>query len=140
MAATFIQSEPSMGNTTLPTDAGTLIRGEEWGIDNVLANCIVQTENITESRMTDDTLDQKGSLVSQLDFDARWDLNLTFIGDSAKLPVTGESSDISVGDTTFTYGGFKWKITSVAYTGTYNGKKQYTLTAFRTKHWPQQGS
>ena len=136
--ASFIESNPSMGETTLPTNAGTLIRTEEWGIDNVLSNCIIQTENITESRMTDDTLDQKGSLVSQLDYDARWDLNLTFIGDSAKLPVTGDSSGIAVGDMTFEYAGNKWKITSVAYTGTYNGKKQYTLTAFRTKHWPQQ--
>ena len=136
--ATFLESNPSMGETTLPTSAGTLIRTEEWGIDNVLSNCIVQTENITESRMTDDTLDQKGSLVSQLDYDARWDLNLTFIGDSAKLPVTGDSSGIAVGDMTFEYAGNKWKITSVAYTGTYNGKKQYTLTAFRTKHFPAQ--
>ena len=136
--AEFIESNPSMGETTLPADAGTLIRTEEWGIDNVLSNCIIQTENITESRMTDDTLDQKGSLVSQLDYDARWDLNLTFIGDSAKLPVTSDSSGIAVGDMTFSYAGKKWKITSVAYTGTYNGKKQYTLTAFRTKHFPQQ--
>ena len=138
--AEFIESNPSMGETTLPTNAGTLIRTEEWGIDNVLSNCIIQTENITESRMTDDTLDQKGSLVSQLDYDARWDLNLTFIGDSAKLPVTGDSSGIAVGDMTFEYAGKKWKITSVAYTGTYNGKKQYTLTAFRTKHFPLQGA
>lgn len=134
----FIESIPSMGDATFPTDAGTLIRSEEWGIDNVLSNCIIQTENITESRMTDDTLDQKGSLVSQLDYDARWDLNLTFIGDSAKLPVTGDSSGIAVGDMTFEYANKKWKITSVAYTGTYNGKKQYTLVAFRTKHFPAQ--
>ena len=136
--ATFIESIPSMSDATLPTNAGELIRSEEWGIDNVLSNCIIQTENITESRMTDDTLDQKGAIVSQLDYDARWDLNLTFIGDSAKLPVTGDSSGIAVGDMTFSYAGNKWKITSVAYTGTYNGKKQYTLTAFRTKHFPQQ--
>ena len=138
--AEFIESNPSMGETTLPTNAGELIRTEEWGIDNVLSNCIIQTENITESRMTDDTLDQKGSLVSQLDYDSRWDLNLTFIGDSAKLPVTGDSSGIAVGDMTFEYASKKWKITSVTYTGTYNGKKQYTLVAFRTKHWPQQSS
>lgn len=136
--ADFIESKPSMGETTFPLSAGTLIRTEEWGIDNVLSNCIVQTENITESRMTDDTLDQKGSLVSQLDYDSRWDLNLTFIGDAAKLPVTGDSSGVAVGDMTFEYAGKKWKITSVAYTGTYNGKKQYTLTAFRTKHFPAQ--
>lgn len=136
--ATFIESTPSMGDVTHPTNAGTLIRTEEWGIDNVIENCIIQTENITESRMTDDTLDQKGALVSQLDYDSRWDLNLTLIGDSDKLPVTGDSTGIAVGDMTFEYAGHKWKITSVAYTGTYNAKKQYTLTGFRTKHFPAQ--
>ena len=29
--AEFIESNPSMGETTLPTNAGTLIRSEEWG-------------------------------------------------------------------------------------------------------------
>ena len=134
--AEFIESNPSMGETTLPTNAGTLIRTEEWGIDNVLSNCIIQTENITESRMSDVTQDQKGATISILDYDAQWDLNLTVIGDSAKLPITGDSSTFAVGDTTFTYASKKWKVTSVAYTGTYNGKKQYTLTAFRTKHFP----
>ena len=137
MAATFIQTDELTGNV-IPTGAGTLIRKEEWGIDNIISDCIIQTENITESRMTDDTLDQKGALVSQLDYDSRWDLNLTFIGDSDKLPVTGDSSGIAVGDMTFSYGGHKWKITSVVYNGTYNAKKQYTLTAFRTSNFPAQ--
>ena len=138
MAATYIQSTPSMGDATLPTTAGELIRGEEWGIDNVLANCIIQSENITESRVTDITQDQKGAVVSELDYDARWDMTLTLIGDSAKLPVTGDETAFAVGDTTFTYAGKKWKIDSCAYTGTYNGKKQYTVTAHRTKNFPAQ--
>ena len=135
--AEFIESNPSMGETTLPTNAGTLIRTEEWGIDNVLSNCIVQTENITESRMSDVTQDQKGATISILDYDSQWDLNLTVIGDSAKLPITGDSSTLAVGDTTFTYAGHKWKLESVSYTGTYNGKKQYNIVARRWKHFPQ---
>ena len=141
MAATYIQSVPSMGDATLPTNAGDLIRGDElgeWGIDNVLANCIIQSENITESRVTDITQDQKGAVVSELDYDARWDMTLTLIGDSSKLPVTGDETAFTVGDTTFTYAGKKWKIDSCAYTGTYNAKKQYTVTAHRTKHFPAQ--
>lgn len=136
--ATYIQSVPSMADATLPTNAGELIRGEEWGIDNILADCIIQTESITESRVTDVTQDQKGAVVSELDYDARWDMSLTLIGDSAKLPVTGDSTSIAVGDTTFTYAGHKWKVDSVAYTGTYNAKKQYVLTGHRTKHFPTQ--
>ena len=138
MAATYIQSIPSMGDATLPTNAGELIRSEEWGIDNILSNCIIQSENITESRVTDITQDQKGAVVSELDYDVRWDMTLTLIGDSNKLPVTGDETTFAVGDTTFTYAGKKWKIDSCAYTGTYNAKKQYTVTAHRTKHFPAQ--
>ena len=55
MAQTFIESVPSMSGTTQPSNAGELIRGDEWGIDNILSNCIIQSEEITESRMTDVT-------------------------------------------------------------------------------------
>lgn len=34
--ATFIQSEPSVNGVTLPANAGTLIRGSQWGIDAAL--------------------------------------------------------------------------------------------------------
>lgn len=53
--ATLIQSEPSMNGTTKPTDAGSLIRGEEWGIDNTLSGFIIQSEDITEEVITDTT-------------------------------------------------------------------------------------
>lgn len=137
--AEYIQTDPSIGTTgTLPSTAGGLIRQEEWGIDNTLDDCIILSEDITETRSTDDTYDQKGALVSQLDYDVRWDLNLSIIGDSAKLPVTGNSTSIAVGDMTFSYASHKWKITSCTYTGTYNGKKTYSLTAFRTFNFPSQ--
>lgn len=55
MAQTFIESVPSMSGTTHPTNAGELIRGEEWGVDNMISNCIIQSEDITESRVTDTT-------------------------------------------------------------------------------------
>ena len=64
MAATFIQSEPSVNGVTLPTNAGTLIRGDQWGIDATLSGFIIQDVTINETRVTDDTLDQKGALVS----------------------------------------------------------------------------
>lgn len=136
--ATYIQSEPSMAGGTLPTNAGTLIRGDEWGIDNVLSDCIIQSENITESRVTDQTQDQKGAVVSELDYDCRWDLTLSLIGDSEKLPVTGDSTSIAVGDTTFNYGGHTWKVASCSYTGGYASKKMYQVTAYRYKNFPAQ--
>ena len=39
--ATFIESEPSMNGTTNPASAGTLIRGEQWGIDATLSGFII---------------------------------------------------------------------------------------------------
>lgn len=55
----------------------------------------------------------------------RWDLSLTLIGDSDKMPVTGDGSNFQVGDMTFEYGSHKWKLTSCTYTGSYNNKKMY---------------
>lgn len=138
MAQTFIESVPSMSGTTLPLNAGELIRGAEWGIDNILSNCIIQSEEITESRMTDVTQDQKGAVVSELDYDKRFDLTLTLIGAANKLPVTGDSTSIAVGDTTFSYGNHKWKVASCTYTGSYNNKKTYQVTGYRYTNFPSQ--
>ena len=70
--ATFIQSEPSMNDTTNPASAGTLIRGSQWGIDSTLSGFIIQDVQINEERVTDTTQDQKGAVVSQLDYDSHW--------------------------------------------------------------------
>lgn len=114
-----------------PTDAGTLIRGNEWGIDNTLSGFIVQSEDIAEEVITDTTQDQKGAVVSQLDYDQHWTLTLGVIGDTdATLP--------EVGDITFEYAGNKWKVLTVTYTGAYNDKKKWSITAERYRLWPSQ--
>ena len=129
--ATIINSSPSFGNGTLPANAGSLIRGEEWGIDNTLTGFIVQSEDISEEVITDTTQDQKGAVVSQLDYDKHWTLSLGVIGDTAAtLP--------EVGDTTFTYGGNKWKVTNVTYAGSYQDKKKWTISAERWYNFPAQ--
>lgn len=125
-----------MGGTTLPANAGSIIRGDEWGIDNTLANCIIQTENITEEAITDQTQDQKGAIVSELDYDHHWTLSLTVLCDSSTAPITGSGSAFTVGDTAFSYGGNTWKLKTVAYTGSYNAKKQYVITAERWTNFP----
>ena len=129
--ATFIQSSPSLSGGTLPTNAGELVRGAEWGIDNTLSGFIVQSEDITEEVITDTTQDQKGAVVSQLDYDKHWTLNLGVIGDTeASLP--------EVGDTAFVYNGNTWKVTNVTYTGAYNDKKKWSIAAERWYNWPAQ--
>ena len=132
-----IESVPSMGGTTLPANAGDLIRGNEWGIDNTLADCIIQSENITEEAITDQTQDQKGAVVSELDYDHHWTLSLTLLCDKEKAPITGTGSAFDVGDYTMTYAGNKWKVKTVAYTGSYNAKKQYVVTAERWTNFPK---
>lgn len=130
--ATFINSSPSLSGGTLPTKAGELIRGDEWGIDNTLSGFIIQSEDITEEVITDTTQDQKGAVVSQLDYDKHWTLSLGVIGDTeATLP--------EVGDTTFEYpAGTKWKVTNVTYAGSYQDKKKWTIAAERWYNFPAQ--
>ena len=132
--ATFIQTAELSG-TLLPTGAGEIIRKEQYGIDAVLSGYIIQNVSISKSRTTDDTYDQKNSLVSQLDTDERYDLNMTVIGGSDE---DASLDGLVVGDTTFTWNGKKWKITSCTYNGVYNDKKSYSLTAFRTTNFPAQ--
>lgn len=52
---TFIQSIPSMGEATHPTNAGELIRTSQWGIDATLSGYIVQDVNIQKEVITDTT-------------------------------------------------------------------------------------
>lgn len=114
-----------------PSGAGTLIRGNEWGIDNTLSGFIVQSEDIAEEVITDTTQDQKGAVASQLDYDQHWTLTLGIIGDTdATLP--------EVGDITFAYAGAKWKVTNVTYAGSYQDKKKWTISAERWTNFPAQ--
>ena len=62
--ATFIETDPSLQNGPWPTDAGSLIRTAQWGIDARLSGFIIQDVQITSERITDTTNDQKGAVVS----------------------------------------------------------------------------
>ena len=132
--ATFIETD-EIKNTTIPSTAGTLIRKEQYGIDAVLEGYIIQNVSISKSRTSDDTYDQKNALVSQLDVDERWDGSMTVIGGSNE---DATLDNIEVGDTTFTWNNKKWKITNVSYQGTYNDKKSYSVSFFRTTNFPAQ--
>ena len=134
--ATFVQSEPSVNGTTNPTNAGTLIRGEQWGIDATLSGFIIQDVQISEERITDTTQDQKGAVVSQLDYDQHWTMSMTVIGGDGSED--GSVGGIVAGDTAFEWAGHKWKVTNVTYTGTYNDKKRYSVSAERWTNYPSQ--
>ena len=132
--ATFIQAEPSMAGTTKPTDAGTLVRGSQWGIDATLSGFIIQDVSISEERITDTTQDQKGAVVSQLDYDAHWTMSMNVIGGDGSE--TGAVGSIVPGDTSFSWAGSSWKVTSVTFQGNYADKKKYTIAAERWTNFP----
>ena len=134
--ATFIQSEPSVNGTTLPANAGSLIRTSQWGIDATLSGFIIQDVTINEERITDTTQDQEGATVSQLDYDQHWTGSMTVIGGDGSED--GSVGNISVGDTTFTWAGHKWKVTGITYQGNYQDKKKYTINFFRATNFPAQ--
>ena len=125
-------SIPSMGGTTEPANAGALMSGSTWGIDNEIANCIIQSESITSEDIVDDTQDQKGAMVSRLTYDKHWTLNLTL------LTSTPSALTQIQGTYDFTYGGHKWFVNSVTYNGSYNQKKSYTINAERYQNYPAQ--
>ena len=132
--STFIQTD-SFTETT-PTNAGTLIRDQQWGIDATLSGYIIQNVSISKTRVYDETYDQKNSLVSELDTDEQWTVSMTVIGGDGNEDAT--IPGITVGDTAFEFNGKKWKVRSCTYNGTYNDKKSYSLELFRSTNFPQQ--
>lgn len=132
--ATFIETNELSGGV-IPQTAGEIIRKEQYGIDAILSGYIIQNVSISKSRTSDDTYDQKNALVSQLDVDERWDGSMTVIGGSDE---DATLDNIEVGDTTFTWNEKKWKVTNVSYQGTYNDKKSYSVSFFRTTNFPAQ--
>lgn len=120
-------------SSPLPANGKTLIRDAEWGIDNVLAGFIVQSEDYTNDLVTDTTQDQKGAVVSQLDYDHHYTCTLTVIG-SGTPPVAG---DISFSWKDKENGTNKtWKVQNVTFNGSYNDKKKYTINLERWDNFP----
>ena len=138
--ATFNKSDPSNGTSgTFPETAGTMIKGAQWGIDNSLSGWIIQSESITREMITDTTQDQKGAVVSQLDYDEHFTLTLNMIGGTGGSGDGTEDTKLpQVGDTAFAYAGKNWKVTNVTYNGSYQDKKSYTVTAERWHNFPSQ--
>lgn len=134
--ATFIETNPSLQNGPWPAGAGSLIQTAQWGIDATLSGFIIQDVTINEERITDTTQDQKGAVVSQLDYDQHWTGSMTVIGGDGSED--GSVGNIQAGDTAFTWAGKKWKVTGVAYQGNYADKKKYTVSFERWTNFPSQ--
>lgn len=120
-------------SSPLPANGKTLIRDAQWGIDNTLTGWIIQSEDYTNDLVSDTTQDQKGAVVSQLDYDHHYTCTLTVVGNGT-VP--------TVGATDFTWkdsdGGSNktWKVQSVTFNGSYNDKKKYTINLERWDNFP----
>lgn len=151
--AKFIEARPSMSNAgatdrlTNPDNAGQLIRTNQWGIDAVLSGFIIQNVTITGSRIYDTTQDQKGAVVSELDYDEEQTMSMEVIGGSGAEDPDGlaftTNPDGSQGETglipgnmAFSWNNKYWKIRSVTYNGSFNDKKRYTIEAVRYRNFP----
>ena len=87
------------------------------------------------------TQDQKGAVVSELDYDTRWDGTMTVIGLNGATTDEAEAANLpglSAGMLNFEWAGAKWKLDSVTYRGTYNDKKYFDLSFHKTRHFPAQ--
>lgn len=136
-------SIPSMSADTHPTNAGSIITepGEGWGIDSVLSGYIIQNVQINKTVVTDVTQDQKGAVVSELDYDTRWDGTMTVIGLNGATTDEAESATLpglSAGMLNFPWANAMWKLDSITYRGTYNDKKYFDLAFHRSRHFPAQ--
>ena len=140
--ASFNQTNEVANGALTPTSAAGITK-EGWGIDAALNGFIIQSANVTCSRITDPTQDQKGAVISELDYDQQWNLTLDVIGNPGSGSVADfEDADIgiSVGDTSFSWNGHTWKVDSVTYQGSFQDKKRLQITAHRYKNFPGSGS
>ena len=74
---------------------------------------------------------KKGTQVRVLDLEAFNGKTIEVYGD--ELP-----DGVVVGDTAFEWDNKKWKVRSCTYNGSYNAKKQYTISIWRSKNFPAQ--
>lgn len=125
-------------SAVVPSGAAGYMSDAAWGIDNVLTGFIIQSEDYTEDRSTDQTQDQKGRVVYDLDYDRHFTCTLQVIGNGNL-----SSQNCYVGSTTFSWqqsptlsAKVKWKVQSVTYNGSYNDKKKFTINLERWQNYP----
>lgn len=117
--ANFVETaEARIPGNTIPSNAGSIIRKEQYGIDFLFPGFIVQSASITQSVNDDITYDQKNSIVSRLDLDHIYNAQVEVIGGSTEDgTLSSTTGDIQVGDIAYNFAGHNWKVTGVTYNG-----------------------
>ena len=138
MSATFVETnEARISGNVIPSNAGEIIRKDQYGIDFLFPGFIVQSASITQSVNDDITYDQKNSIVSRLDLDHIYDATVEVIGGSTEDgTLSSTTGEIQVGDIAYNFAGHSWKVTGVTYNGSFQDKKRYTVTLQRSTNYP----
>lgn len=136
--ATFVETnEARISGNVIPSNAGEIIRKEQYGIDFLFPGFIVQSASITQSVNDDITYDQKNSIVSRLDLDHIYDATVEVIGGSTEDgTLSSTTGEIQVGDIAYNFAGHDWKVTGVTYNGSFQDKKRYSVTLQRSTNYP----
>lgn len=136
--ATFVETnEARLSGNVTPSNAGEIIRKEQYGIDFLFPGFIVQSASITQSVNDDITYDQKNSIVSRLDLDHIYDATVEVIGGSTEDgTLSATTGEIQVGDIAYNFAGHDWKVTGVTYNGSFQDKKRYSVTLQRSTNYP----
>lgn len=136
--ATFVETnEARISGNVIPSNAGEIIRKDQYGIDFLFPGFIVQSASITQSVNDDITYDQKNSIVSRLDLDHIYDATVEVIGGSTEDgTLSATTGEIQVGDIAYNFAGHDWKVTGVTYNGSFQDKKRYSVTLQRSTNYP----
>ena len=120
---------------TVPTS----ISGSPRGIQNTLANFVIENEEFNETPVQEDFDDQNGARADEKVYDNRKDITLTIYGANANADVDDLKTAIATsGGFTITYGGAKYKIDSIREAGTYNQRRRWTITGHKFDNFPPQ--
>ena len=127
----------TLNATILPSNASEMnpVSGAAWGIDCTLSGFIIQSVDFTEDRSTDQTQDQKGRVVHELDYDKHYTCTVQVIG-TGTLPEVGKEDFKFAANETKVDVVKNWKVQSVTYNGSYNDKKKYTINLERWENYP----
>lgn len=127
----------TLNATILPSNASEMnpVSGAAWGIDCTLSGFIIQSVDFTEDRSTDQTQDQKGRVVHELDYDKHYTCTVQVIG-TGSLPEVGKEDFKFTANETKVDVVKNWKVQSVTYNGSYNDKKKYTINLERWENYP----
>lgn len=114
-----------MAYTFVPSTATTIAATVVYGVEDTLANYILQDITVTEDVNTVQIPDQQGAIAQVRGMQKHWNISFTAIGNNSTAPGGGAGSTITF--TTAT-GTFKAFVQSCERRATYNDTQKWSVT------------